>query len=276
MRQVKSVVANHPSGFFTLAAAPRQPLDAMPTSPRKTRVRGFRRHASGQTSSRRRCRSINTPGSRGCAYKTVSGRHEWPNRDPLGEAGGINLYSYVGNDPMDFLDPYGLVRWGGVFSATAGIIGNSFGLAGGFALGIGTSWTGVGAVAGGVIAVKSGYGVGANILNLIDAINDREDSNKGSLLNDLAAKAAPCNKDAQKLATALDLAIDLGGSRIAKAAQTVSMADQYGNVVLEGGATLGPTFSESADASIEVLGGVQAGQTILETAFPNIFGEDGQ
>ena len=25
-----------------------------------------------------------TPGSRGCVYKTVSGRHEWPNRDASG------------------------------------------------------------------------------------------------------------------------------------------------------------------------------------------------
>ena len=91
------MVANHPSGFFDLAAAPRQPLAvaAWPTSPRKTRVRGFRRHASGRLSSRRRCRSIITPGSRGCAYKTVSGRHEWPNRDPLGEPG----FELVANRP---------------------------------------------------------------------------------------------------------------------------------------------------------------------------------
>jgi hypothetical protein len=33
-----------------------------------------------------------TPGSRGCAYKTVSGRHEWPNRDPLKENGFNSLY----------------------------------------------------------------------------------------------------------------------------------------------------------------------------------------
>ncbi len=101
---------NHPSGFFDLAAAPRQPLAATtwPTSPRKTRVGVFRQRASGQTSSRRRCRSINTPGSRGCGYKTVSGRHEWRNRDPIGENGGINLYAYVGNDPVNRVDPLGL------------------------------------------------------------------------------------------------------------------------------------------------------------------------
>lgn len=49
-----------------------------------------------------------TPGSRACAYKTASGRAEWPNRDPIGEEGGLNLYGFVYNNPMSFLDPYGL------------------------------------------------------------------------------------------------------------------------------------------------------------------------
>ena len=31
----------------------------------------------------------------------------WLNRDPLGEAGGINLYGFVGNDPVGYIDPYG-------------------------------------------------------------------------------------------------------------------------------------------------------------------------
>lgn len=31
----------------------------------------------------------------------------WLNRDPIGEAGGINLYGFVGNAPSDLVDPYG-------------------------------------------------------------------------------------------------------------------------------------------------------------------------
>jgi len=32
----------------------------------------------------------------------------WPNRDPLGERGGINLFGFVRNDPEDNEDPSGL------------------------------------------------------------------------------------------------------------------------------------------------------------------------
>jgi len=34
----------------------------------------------------------------------------WLSRDPIGEAGGINLYGYVGNDPVNQLDNFGLSK----------------------------------------------------------------------------------------------------------------------------------------------------------------------
>ncbi len=40
--------------------------------------------------------------------KSVSGRSEWLSRDPLGEAGGINLYGFVNNDPINNYDYLGL------------------------------------------------------------------------------------------------------------------------------------------------------------------------
>ncbi len=36
-----------------------------------------------------------------------AGLQRWLNPDPLGEAGGINLYGFVRNDPLSFVDPYG-------------------------------------------------------------------------------------------------------------------------------------------------------------------------
>jgi hypothetical protein len=38
-------------------------------------------------------------------YDAAAGR--WINRDPIGYAGGINLYGYVGNNPINAFDPSG-------------------------------------------------------------------------------------------------------------------------------------------------------------------------
>ena len=39
-------------------------------------------------------------------YLPAIGR--WMTRDPLGEAGGLNLYAFVGNNPVNWVDPWGL------------------------------------------------------------------------------------------------------------------------------------------------------------------------
>ena len=44
------------------------------------------------------------------AYDTELGR--WLSADPIGEAGGVNLYGYVEDNPINLWDPLGLVCWG--------------------------------------------------------------------------------------------------------------------------------------------------------------------
>jgi RHS repeat-associated protein len=75
----------------------------------KNSRRGFFGSPSGRTLSRRHLPRRAAPGYRACGYKTASGRPKWLSRDPAGEEGGLNLYGYVGNDPLNRRDPTGLI-----------------------------------------------------------------------------------------------------------------------------------------------------------------------
>ena len=93
-------------GCSSLAAQNRR-VRCFATSP-ETRVRGFASCASGRLSQRERFRPINAPVLRACGYKTASGRAKWLSRDPIEEKGGLNLYAYVRDRPMQEVDPLGL------------------------------------------------------------------------------------------------------------------------------------------------------------------------
>ena len=71
------------------------------TSPLKTRVGTFRQPPSDRLSRQGRRRRVIATGSARCAYKTASGRGKWPNRDPIQERGGWNLYGFIGNGPLE-------------------------------------------------------------------------------------------------------------------------------------------------------------------------------
>jgi RHS repeat-associated protein len=47
-----------------------------------------------------------------CLYRYYDPNlQRWPNPDPIGERGGINLYGFVGNSPINFYDPFGFARY---------------------------------------------------------------------------------------------------------------------------------------------------------------------
>jgi RHS repeat-associated protein len=93
-------------------------------------------------------------------YSPVQGR--WISRDPLHEIGGLNLYAYVNNDPLTFVDLSGR-------NPIAGAIGGAElgGAAGTFVCpGPGTA---AGAVAGAVVGVIAGIIVGEAIVDAVQS-----------------------------------------------------------------------------------------------------------
>ncbi len=50
------------------------------------------------------------------AYSPAMGR--WISRDPIAENGGLNLYGYVDNSPVDHIDPFGLAKFCGPFESS--------------------------------------------------------------------------------------------------------------------------------------------------------------
>jgi RHS repeat-associated protein len=112
----RAVETSLPSCFPCLAARPlcsaaRAPRILAPnkaTSPLKTRVGGSRGCPPGRSSGRRvRTREIATT-CRRYGYKTALGRSSWPNRDPIQEKGGLNLYGFARNCSLSVVDPLGL------------------------------------------------------------------------------------------------------------------------------------------------------------------------
>jgi RHS repeat-associated protein len=86
-------------------------------------------------------------------YNPTTGR--WLSRDPIDERGGMNLYEFVENAPVIFIDPLGQVKWmqmlGGALQVASGIA--MWTTAGA------TGATGVGAPAAVVLAAWGGFSI---------------------------------------------------------------------------------------------------------------------
>jgi len=77
---------------------------------------------------------------------------KWITRDPIGEKGGVNLYVFVLNNPVNWVDPWGLVTLGDIISTIGTIITKELELRGVISVSLSTSITLVTAPAGDMIS----------------------------------------------------------------------------------------------------------------------------
>ena len=127
----------------------------------------------------------------------------------------MNLYAYVQDDPVNWIDPMGLVRWNQFGSSLLGIAGNGLGVVVGSGL-LATPEPTMGTkIIGGLILGKSVTGWGLNWYNLTQSL--KEECTKydapSSATRAIASIVAPGSADAQRAADAVDLGLDFMSGR---------------------------------------------------------------
>ena len=99
----------------------------------------------------------------------ASGLAFWLSRDPIAENGGINLYQYCANNPVNMTDPDGRAPWMLIGAAIGGGLDLAVQLAQGRSFSE-VNWVSVGA---GAASGALGAGLGANVARLTASITAR-------------------------------------------------------------------------------------------------------
>ena len=85
-------------------------------------------------------------------------------------SGNIDLYGYCLNDPINMIDPSGLVKWGTVFKGSLAAVAGGLSVYGGALL----SLTGIGSVMGVPAVVGGAVSIGWGVSQIIIGFSDNE------------------------------------------------------------------------------------------------------
>ncbi|MCC6232433.1 MAG: hypothetical protein IT580_07295 [Verrucomicrobiales bacterium] len=140
---------------------------------------------------------------------------QWTMRDPVNFLGGqFSLYAYVGNDPVNHIDPLGLGPWATAYKVGKGVLGVAGGVASIFAAGAILTGAAVTApvaatVLGIFVGVNGVFGVAGNTANVVSAITGSKGDDAPTSVGSLGATLAGNSGDAQRLGAAVDLGLGL-------------------------------------------------------------------